>query len=101
MRDVESTFNQSRDAFTTLLMDQTSVKILRRRSVADRIEVSRYDGVVSSVRISEGRIYVGVRGDEFCVYDTDDVLAETVVTAKEPPVRTNYCMCCTRSPLVF
>lgn len=38
--------------------------------VDGKVAVSKHRGVVSSLRISEGCIYIGIRGEEICIYDT-------------------------------
>lgn len=79
-----------------LLSNQTYVSITRRSTISGKEGVIKHKGIVKSIRIDEGCIYVGVGGVEFCVYDTDDVYAETIVCAVDPEYRKtrNGYLCC-------
>ena len=86
-RDLDFTFKSSSERYAKLLADRANVAIVRRTSSAGgRVHTCLHEGIVTSVRISEGCIYISVCDHEFCVYDTSDAYASTIISVRHPQV---------------
>ena len=90
MRDVDVTFTHVRKLYTNLLIEQTWVELQRQMTAGSH----RLTGVVSAIRIQDGCIFACVDGSEICVYDTDDVNANTTIVLAERGCALRQRFCC-------